>query len=151
MDEAFARKLDLLGDDVWIGGASALFKDRIRETLGEGFPVHRSLPPERSAGTLLLELKPGDLHRPGYFTDLQQRLQANGKLWIVLPKKAYAEEIDFPHTWDELQRAALKTDLVDNKIAAFSDQLTAVRFVIRLSRRPGASAPRAAGAGRPAR
>ena len=150
MDETFARKLDLLGDDVWIAGAGTPFKDRIREALGESFPVHRGLPPEGSAGTLLLELKPGDLHRPAYFTDLQKRLQPNGKLWIVLPKKAHAEEIDFPHTWDEVQRAALKTDLVDNKIAAFSDRLTAVRFVIRLSRRPGASAARSA-AGGPAR
>jgi hypothetical protein len=151
MDETFARKLDLLGDDVWIAGAGTVFKDRLREALGEGFPVHRGLPPEGSAGTLLLELKPGDLYRPGYFTDLQKRLQPNGKLWIVLPKQAHAAEIDFPHTWDEVQRAALKTDLVDNKIAAFSDQLTAVRFVIRLSRRPGGPAPRSAAADRPAR
>jgi hypothetical protein len=40
-----------------------------------------------------------------------------------------------------VQRAALKTDLVDNKIAAFSDELTAVRFVIRLSRRPRVDRP----------
>lgn len=142
MDENFARKLDLLGEDVWIVGYSTLFKDRIHAALGDGFPVKRSLPPAGGAGTLLLELKPGDLHRPGFFADLQKRLEPNGKLWVVLPKKAYAEEIDFPHTWDEVQRAALKTDLVDNKIAAFSDELTAVRFVIRLSRRPGAAAAR---------
>ena len=148
MDEAFARKLDLLGDDVWIAGLSPLFRERIREALGEAFPIHRSLPGEGSAATLLLELKPGDLHRPGYFADLQRRLRPNGRLWIVLPKKAHAEATDFPHTWDEVQRAALKTDLVDNKIAAFSDELTAVRFVIRLSRRSGAAG---SAAGRPAR
>ena len=144
MDEAFARKLDLLGDGVWVSGASPLFRDRIRQALGDGFPVHRGLPREGSAATLLLELKPGDLHRPGYFADLQKRLVPSGRLWIVLPKKAHAEATEFPHTWDEVQRAALKTDLVDNKIAAFSEELTAVRFVIRLSRRPGA-APRPSG------
>jgi hypothetical protein len=142
-DEAFARKLDLLGDDVWIAGTSSLFKDRLHEALGAEVPIHRG-PPERGAGTLLLELRAGDLYRPGYFADLQRRIQPDGKLWIVLPKKAHAEETEFPHTWDEVQRAALRTDLVDNKIAAFSDELTAVRFVIRRSRRPGAAARGAA-------
>ena len=151
MDEEFARKLDLLGDDVWIAGSSSFFKDRIRETLGEDLPIHRGLP-QGGAATLLLELRAGDLYRPGYFADLQKRIQPDGKLWIVLPKKAHAEETDFPHTWDEVQRAALRTDLVDNKIASFSDELTAVRFVIRLSRRPGGAARGAdRGAVRPAR
>jgi hypothetical protein len=134
MDEAFARKLDLLAGDVWISGFSPLFRERIRETVGD-VPVRRSLPPPGEAATILLELKPGDLHRPGFFADLQRRMRPDGKLWIVLPKKAHAERTEFPHTWDEVQRAALKTDLVDNKIAAFSEELTAVRFVIRLSRR----------------
>ncbi len=98
-------------------------------------PIHRSLPQPDEAGTILLELKPGDLHRPGYFADLQRRLRPDGKLWIVLPRKAHAEVTGFPHSWDEVQRAALKTDLVDNKSAAFSDELTAVRFVIRRARR----------------
>ena len=137
MDEAFARKLDLLERDAWIAGLSTLFRRRIREALGESPPIHRGLPPPCSIDTLLLELKAGDLHRPGYFADLQRRIRPDGKLWIVLPKKAHAEAVAFPHTWDEVQRAALKTDLVDNKIAAFSEELTAVRFVIRLSRRPG--------------
>jgi hypothetical protein len=138
MDEIFARKLDLLGVNVWIAGSSEEFVERLREALGEGTPIHRRLPPPGSTGTLLVELRAGDLHRPGYFANLERRLEPSGKLWIVLPKKAHAERTGFPHTWDEVQRAALKTDLVDNKIAAFSDDLTAVRFVIRLSRRPRA-------------
>jgi hypothetical protein len=136
VDEEFARKLDLLEGDVWTCGFSAPFRERIREALGEDWPIHRRLPQPGAAGTLLVELKPGDLHGPGYFADLQRRLRPNGKLWIALPKKAHAEATGFPHSWDEVQRAALKTDLVDNKSAAFSDELTAVRFVIRLSRRP---------------
>lgn len=135
MDEAFARKLDLLDGDAWITGASRLFRERLREALGDAVPVHRSLPPVRSVDTLLLELKAGDLHRPAFFADLQGRIRPDGRLWLVLPKKAHAEATDYPHTWDEVQRAALRTDLVDNKSAAFSDQLTAVRFVIRLGRR----------------
>ena len=135
MDEGFARKLDLLQGDVWIAGASAGFRARFREALGEEAPIHRKLPPPGSVDTLLVELKAGDLHRAGYFADLQRRIRPDGKLWIVLPKKAYAEATAFPHTWAQVQGAALKTDLVDNKIAAFSEELTAVRFVIRLTRR----------------
>jgi hypothetical protein len=135
MDETFARKLDLLGGDVWVAGSSTLFRDRIHEALGPSFPIHRTLPGSASTDTLLVELRAGDLHRPGYFADLQRRIRTAGRLWIVLPKKTHAEETDFPHSWDEVQRAALRTDLVDNKIAAFSEELTAVRFVIRRSRR----------------
>jgi hypothetical protein len=135
MDETFARKLDLLGGDVWVAGSSTLFRDRIHEALGPSFPIHRTLPGSASTDTLLVELRAGDLHRPGYFADLQRRIRTAGRLWIVLPKKTHAEETGFPHSWDEVQRAALRTDLVDNKIAAFSEELTAVRFVIRRSRR----------------
>lgn len=136
MDEAFARKLDLLDRDAWVAGYSEPFRNRIREALGDDHPIRRGLPRPGAVETILVELKPGDLHRPDYFKDLQARLRPDGRLWIVLPKKAYAETTDFPHSWDEVQRAALKTDLVDNKIAAFSEELTAVRFVIRRARRP---------------
>ena len=135
MDEAFARRLDLLRDDVHVAGAGGSFRRRMHEALGSDFPVHAGLPPPRSVDTLMVELKAGDLHRPDFFADLKRRIRADGRLWIVLPRKDHAQATEFPHTWDEVHRAALRTDLVDDKATPFSDELTAVRFVIRRTRR----------------
>jgi hypothetical protein len=38
-------------------------------------------------------------------------------------------------SWEQVQQAALRTDLVDNKIASVSDQEYGTRFVIRKDRR----------------
>ena len=41
----------------------------------------------------------------------------------------------FPYSWLDVQKAGLAAGLVDNKIAAFSSRLTAIRFVIPVARR----------------
>ena len=70
-----------------------------------------------------------------FFTDLEGRLEPEGSLWVVFPKKPFAEELDFPYTWLDVQKAGLAAGLVDNKIAAFSPRLTSIRFVIPVARR----------------
>jgi hypothetical protein len=71
----------------------------------------------------------------GFFTDLEDRLEPAGSLWVVLPKKPFAKELDFPYMWLDVQKAGLAAGLVDNKIAAFSPRLTSIRFVIPVARR----------------
>lgn len=66
---------------------------------------------------------------------LQWRITPSGALWVVLPKKAYAPARGVAFTWEQMQAAALLTDLVDNKMAAFSATDYATRFVIRRERR----------------
>lgn len=66
---------------------------------------------------------------------LQGRITPDGALWVVMPKKAHARARGIAFTWEEMQAAALRTDLVDNKIAAFSETDYATRFVIRKERR----------------
>lgn len=70
-----------------------------------------------------------------FFADLEKRLTPSGSLWTVFPKKPFMEELGFPFTWIEVQKAGLAAGLVDNKIAAFSSRLTSIRFVIPLARR----------------
>ena len=70
-----------------------------------------------------------------FFRDLEKRLAPAGSLWVVLPKKPFAEKLAFPYSWMDVQRAGLAAGLVDNKIAAFSPRLTSIRFVIPLARR----------------
>lgn len=66
---------------------------------------------------------------------LQGCIAPAGALWVVMPKKAHARARGIAFTWEEMQAAALRTDLVDNKIATFSETDYATRFVIRKERR----------------
>ena len=71
------------------------------------------------------------------FAQLQQHIVPSGAVWAVLPKKRYAQARGVELSWQEMQEAALQTDLVDNKDASLSAEEYATRFVIRKERRPG--------------
>lgn len=70
------------------------------------------------------------------FETLQRRIIPSGAVWAVIPKKAAAQSRGITLTWEEMQAAALRTDLVDNKIVSLSAEEYATRFVIRKERRP---------------
>jgi hypothetical protein len=70
-----------------------------------------------------------------FFLDLAGRLEPSGALWVVFPKKPFMTELAFPYAWQDVQKAGLAAGLVDNKVAAFSSRLTAIRFVIPVARR----------------
>ena len=71
-----------------------------------------------------------------FFRGLSGALDPKGSLWTVFPKKPFAEALAFPYLWLDVQKAGLAAGLVDNKVAAFSTRLTAIRFVVPLARRP---------------
>lgn len=66
---------------------------------------------------------------------LQWRIIPDGAIWLMLLKKPLARKRGITFTWEEMQAAALQTDLVDNKVASFSDEEYGTRFVIRRDRR----------------
>lgn len=70
------------------------------------------------------------------FVALQWRIVPDGAIWVMLLKKVVARKRGVSLTWEETQAAALQTDLVDNKVAAFSDEEYGTRFVLRRDRRP---------------
>jgi hypothetical protein len=65
------------------------------------------------------------------FSALQKTIVPDGAIWVVMPKKAVATRRGITFTWEQMQAAALATDLVDNKIASFSGEEYATRLVIR--------------------
>jgi hypothetical protein len=69
------------------------------------------------------------------FAQLQRHIVPDGAIWAVIPKKPFARVRGIDFGWSELQRAALQTDLVDNKVATLSEKEYATRFVIRKDRR----------------
>jgi hypothetical protein len=69
------------------------------------------------------------------FQDLRNRLADDGSLWAIVPKAEHRDEAGVDLTWDEMQAAALTTDLVDVKVASFSDRSYGTKFVIRKTAR----------------
>lgn len=69
------------------------------------------------------------------FAVYQSCIRPDGAVWAVMPKKKYAPLQGISFTWEQLQAAALATDLVDNKIAAITAEEYGTRFVIRKERR----------------
>lgn len=114
-------------------GDSAEFTRTVREVFGPLVERVREVP-AAPIHWILAEV-PGEGSLTVFFRTLEKRLANAGSLWVVLPKKPFAEELEFPYTWSDVQKAGLSAGLVDNKIAAFSPRLTSIRFVVPVSRR----------------
>jgi hypothetical protein len=69
------------------------------------------------------------------FQTLARRLSSAGAFWICWPKKASAIPTDL--TEAVVRAIGLETGLVDNKVCAVDETWSGLRFVIRLTDRPG--------------
>jgi hypothetical protein len=114
-------------------GDSAEFRRAIRLIFGPLVEWVGAWPAGAHAWLMAEVPSQGSLSR--FFRDLESRLESTGSLWVVFPKKPYGQELSFPFTWSDVQKAGLSAGLVDNKIAAFSTRLTSIRFVVPLARR----------------
>lgn len=123
-------------DPAFARGESPEFRRTLREVFGplvervERFPTG-------SHAWLMAEV-PAEGSLSALFRDLEKRLMPSGSLWVVFPKKPFLEELGFPYSWTDVQKAGLSAGLVDNKVAAFSSRLTSIRFVVPLARRKNA-------------
>ena len=122
-------------------GRSPEFVRTTREIFGP--LVERVAKPPAGRHAWLMAEVPSEGSLSAFFRDLEGRLEPAGSLWVVFPKKPFAEELDFPYMWLEVQKAGLDAGLVDNKIAAFSPRLTSIRFVIPVARRKAQEKSRA--------
>ena len=136
------EKFSLPGDrPAYARGDSAEFRRALREIFGPLVERVEAWPP--GAGDWLMTEVPSQGSLTAFFRDLEKHLATSGSLWVVFPKKPFLEELQFPFSWTDVQKAGLSCGLVDNKIAAFSPRLTSIRFVIPVSRRKSrAGAPR---------
>ncbi len=128
------EKFSLPGDrPAYAHGESAEFRRSLREIFGPLVERVEKWPAGRH-DWLMAEVPPeGSL--TSFFRDLEKRLLPAGSLWVTFPKKPFLEELGFPFSWTDVQKAGLASGLVDNKIAAFSPRLTSIRFVIPVARR----------------
>ncbi len=118
---------------VYATGRSPEFVRTMREIFGPLVERVTKLPPGRH--TWLMMEVPSEGSLSSFFSDLEERLEPAGSLWVVFPKKPFVAELEFPYMWLDVQKAGLAAGLVDNKIAAFSPRLTSIRFVIPVAQR----------------
>ena len=133
--QAFRKRFDL-ADGYVLVGRGVEFRAALTRALGPTARFQTTAPRDVQTAVVELPLDTPDL--AAFFATWQTRLAPAGALWVISPKKDHARREACPHTWDAVQKAALSTNLVDTKIAAFSENLTATRFVIRKERRGGA-------------
>lgn len=128
------EKFSLPGDRAaYARGHSAEFRRSLRAIFGP--LVDRVDRWPAGAHDWLMAEVPSEGSLTSFFGDVEERLAPAGSLWAVFPKKPFVEELGFPFTWTDVQKAGLSCGLVDNKIAAFSPRLTSIRFVIPMARR----------------
>lgn len=134
------EKFSLPGDrPAYARGDSVEFRRALREIFGPLVERVGKWPPGQH-DWLMAEV-PSEGSLTGFFRDLEKRMAAAGSLWVAFPKKPFLEELGFPFSWTDVQKAGLSCGLVDNKIAAFSPRLTSIRFVIPVARRKRAAKP----------
>ena len=119
----------------YASGRSPEFARTIREIFGPLVERVAEMP-EGPLAWLMAEV-PSEGSLSGFFRSLSAALDPRGSLWTVFPKKPFAAALAFPYLWMDVQKAGLAAGLVDTKVAAFSPRLTAIRFVVPLSRRAG--------------
>lgn len=73
------------------------------------------------------------------FGSLAAALASNGGLWVAWPKRASRVPTDLSE--DTVRAIGLAAGLVDNKVAAIDETWSGLRFVYRLSDRPGRGLP----------
>lgn len=128
------EKFSLPGDrPAYAKGESTEFRRTLREIFGP--LVERVEKWPAGPHEWLMTEVPAEGSLTVFFRDLEKRLAPAGSLWAVFPKKPFMEELGFPFSWSDVQKAGLSCGLVDNKIAAFSARLTSIRFVIPVALR----------------
>ena len=87
--------------------------------------------------------RPGPKERiPRDLRRYRARIQEDGFLWAVIPKKSAIEAPGRDVRFEDVLASALRTDLVDNKTLTFSETEYGVRLVVRrrLRRQPAGRA-----------
>ena len=102
-------------------------------------PLSRKLGAKPGAGVVVLfTTSRSELERR--FSSLKATLDPADGLWIAWPKRASKIESDLDFA--TVQTVGLEHGLVDNKSCSIDDEWQALRFVYRLTDRPGARARR---------
>ena len=131
-----ARKLGMTPDcSIWLIDAPAPAAALLRDACPPGVTLTEANDGEERYDLIFLWPTQTD-GLTARLAALQWRIVPDGAIWVMLLKKAVARKRGVSLTWEGTQAAALQTDLVDNKVAASSEEEYGTRFVLRRDRRP---------------
>ena len=105
----------------------------VQEALPDGAVLAEGLPADARPNAILVwPTERDDLD--ALFQRLRDAIVPDGAVWAVIPKKRRGSG-NRGVSFIRVQEAALKTDLVENKVLSFHGDEYGVRFVIRKERR----------------
>ncbi|MEW6364421.1 MAG: DUF3052 family protein [Acidobacteriota bacterium] len=131
MEWSIYRKLGVKPNNLvyFFNGHENFFR-KAKSMMPTGVAIRRKLAPDETADLIFVWPEEG-----GEWTDLfkvlKMLLKANGAVWAVIPRKEVALEKGVNVLFGDVQHAALKAGLVDNKVARVSEKEYAIRFVRR--------------------
>jgi hypothetical protein len=135
MDEGteLVRKLGIKANSSVVAiNANPEILTKIKKVLPSETKLLTKLPPRMEADVILIWLTATD-DLLQTFQKLQGSIKQNGAIWSVIPKRRLVEKVSI--SFRQVQDSALKSNLVDNKIASFSDKEYGIRLVIRKEKR----------------
>jgi uncharacterized protein (UPF0128 family) len=137
MDSAaeLTRKLGVKPDSIVVAlNANPYIVAKLQDGLPERASLLAELPTDSPSNTILVWLaENNDLYK--LFQRLRRAVTPDGAIWAIIPKKKTRENKASSVTFELVQDAALKTDLVDNKVLSFSAEEYGIRFVVRKEKR----------------
>jgi hypothetical protein len=93
--------------------------------------IERPLAAEDEPVDVVIALIDSNVDPVEVLTKWKRRLKPAGGIWLLTPKRGRPGYVD----QRELIAAGLATGLVDNKVCSISDEISAIRFVIRIKDR----------------
>jgi hypothetical protein len=92
---------------------------KIQDGLGKRVPLLTELPADSQANVVIVwPAQTDDLS--GELRRLRRTITPDGAIWAIIPKKRTGKNKAMGVTFEQIQAAALATDLVDNKVVSFS-------------------------------
>ena len=129
-----ARKLGIVsGQTICLLDAPPASEKLLRDACPPGVTIQTSLSEDRYDAVFVWTVSLVGLGER--FAALQRVIVPAGAIWTAMPNKRTAPRRGISFSWEDIQAAALTTDLVDNKIVSLSAEEYVTRFVIRRERR----------------
>lgn len=134
MDGTIYKRLGVKAEQViYFPNGHEHFFRKVKALMPHGVRIRRKLAPDEKSDLIFIWPEPGG-EWVGLFKVLKALMKPSGAVWVVIPKKEIAISENSEVLFGNIQNAALRAGLVDNKKSRVSEKEYAVRFVRRALR-----------------
>jgi len=139
IDGSIYKRLGVKPDNlVYFPNGHETFFRSVRAFMPQGVRIRRKLGPDEKADLIFIWPEAGG-EWTGLFKVLKALLRPSGAIWAIIPRKEVALAKEARVLFGDVQNAALKAGLVDNKVSRVSEREVGVRFVRRAGQSAGSS------------